>query len=62
MHDDPATAFKVKKDSSITVGLQMLAAGEGDAFVSAGSTGALLAAGTLLVKRVRGIRRAAMAL
>lgn len=61
MHDDPATAFKVKKDSSITVGLQMLAAGEGDAFVSAGSTGALLAAGTLLVKRVRGIRRAAMA-
>lgn len=61
MHDDPATAFKVKKDSSITVGLQMLAAGEGDAFVSAGSTGALLAAGTLLVKRVRGLRRAAMA-
>ena len=61
MHDDPATAFKIKKDSSITVGLNMLKAGEGDAFVSAGSTGALLAAGTLLVKRVRGIRRAAMA-
>ena len=35
--------------------------GEGDAFVSAGSTGALLSAGTLLVKRIRGIRRAAMA-
>jgi len=61
MHDDPATAFKTKKDSSITVGLNMLKAGEGDAFVSAGSTGALLSAGTLLVKRVRGIRRAAMA-
>ncbi len=61
MHDDPATAFKVKKDSSITVGLTMLKNGEGDAFVSAGSTGALLSAGTLLVKRVRGIRRAAMA-
>lgn len=61
IHDDPATAFKVKKDSSITVGLNLLKAGEGDAFVSAGSTGALLAAGTLLVKRVRGIRRAAMA-
>ena len=60
MHDDPATAFKVKKDSSITVGLNLLKAGEGDAFVSAGSTGALLSAGTL-VKRVRGIRRAAMA-
>ncbi len=61
IHDDPATAFKVKKDSSITVGLNLLKSGEGDAFVSAGSTGALLAAGTLLVKRVRGIRRAAMA-
>ena len=61
MHDDPATAFKVKKDSSVTVGMNLLKGGEGDAFVSAGSTGALLAAGTLLVKRVRGIRRAAMA-
>ena len=61
MHDDPATAFKVKKDSSMTVGLTMLKNGQGDAFVSAGSTGALLSAGTLLVKRVRGIRRAAMA-
>lgn len=61
MHDDPATAFKVKKDSSITVGLNLLKEGRGDAFVSAGSTGALLSAGTLLVKRIRGIRRAAMA-
>lgn len=61
MHDDPATAFKTKKDSSVTVGLNLLRAGEGDAFVSAGSTGALLSAGTLLVKRIRGIRRAAMA-
>lgn len=61
MHDDPATAFKTKKDSSITVGLNLLKAGEADAFVSAGSTGALLSAGTLLVKRIRGIRRAAMA-
>ena len=58
--DDPATAFKVKKDSSLTVGMNLLKAGEGDAFVSAGSTGALLAGATLLVKRVRGIRRAAM--
>ncbi len=61
MHDDPATAFKTKKDSSITVGLNLVKSGEGDAFVSAGSTGALLSAGTLLIKRVRGIRRAAMA-
>ena len=58
--DDPAIAFKVKKDSSLTVGLNLLKNGEGDAFVSAGSTGALLAGATLLVKRIRGIRRAAM--
>jgi len=58
--DDPATAFKTKKDSSLTVGLKMVTEGEGDAFVSAGSTGALLAGATLLVKRIRGIRRAAM--
>ena len=61
MCDNPATAFKEKKDSSLTVGLNLLKSGEGDAFVSAGSTGALLAAATLLVKRIRGIRRAAMA-
>ena len=58
--DDPATAFKKKKDSSLTVGMTLLKDGEGDAFVSAGSTGALLAGATLLVKRIRGIRRAAM--
>ena len=46
MCDDPATAFKRKKDSSLTVGLTMLKNGEGDAFVSAGSTGALLAGAT----------------
>ncbi len=58
--DDPAMAFKTKKDSSLTMGLNLLRSGEGDAFVSAGSTGALLAGATLLVKRIRGIRRAAM--
>ena len=58
--DDPATAFKKKKDSSITVGLNMLKTGEGDAFVSAGSTGALLSAATVVVKRTKGIGRAAM--
>ena len=61
MCDNPATAFKEKKDSSLTVGLNLLKNGEGDAFVSAGSTGALLSAATLLVKRIKGIRRAAMA-
>ena len=44
----------------MVVGLKMLADGEGDAFVSAGSTGALLTGATLIVKRVKGIRRAAM--
>ena len=58
--DDPATAFKVKKDSSLTVGLNLLKEGQGAAFVSAGSTGALLAGATLVVKRIRGLRRAAM--
>ncbi len=61
MCDNPATAFKEKKDSSLTVGLNLVKNGEGDAFVSAGSTGALLAGATLLVKRIKGIRRAAMA-
>ncbi len=61
MCDDPATAFRDKKDSSLTVGLNLLKDGTGDAFVSAGSTGALLSGATLLVKRVRGIRRAALA-
>ena len=58
--DDPAIAFKIKKDSSLTVGLNLLKDGAGDAFVSAGSTGALLAGATLLVKRIKGIRRAAL--
>ena len=61
MCDNPATAFREKKDSSLTVGLNLLKNGDGDAFVSAGSTGALLSAATLMVKRIRGIRRAALA-
>jgi len=60
MHDDPAAVIKKKADSSMIVGLKMLAEGSGDAFVSAGSTGALLSAATLIVKRIKGIRRAAM--
>lgn len=60
MHDEPATVVKKKKESSMVVGLTMLRDGGGDAFVSAGSTGALLSAATLIVRRVKGIRRAAM--
>ena len=61
MEDDPATVFRRKKDSSMGVGLTLLRDGKGDAFISAGSTGALLTGATLITKRVRGIRRAAMA-
>jgi glycerol-3-phosphate acyltransferase PlsX len=60
MHDDPAAVVRKRKDSSMVVGLKMLSQGEGDAFISAGSTGALLTGATLVVKRVKGIRRAAM--
>ena len=61
MHDDPASVIHKRKNSSMIIGLKMLAEGAGDAFVSAGSTGALLTGATLIVKRVKGIRRAAMA-
>ena len=61
MEDDPSTATRRKKDSSMAVALTMLSAGRGDAVVSAGSTGALLTGATLTVKRIRGIRRAALA-
>ena len=61
MHDDPANVIRKKKNSSMVMGLRMLSEGQGDAFISAGSTGALLSGATLVVKRVKGIRRAAMA-
>ena len=61
MEDDPSTATRRKKDSSMTVALNLLRDGKGDAVVSAGSTGALLTGATLIVKRIKGIRRAAMA-
>lgn len=61
MHDDPSSVVKTRKTSSMIVGLKMLADGQADAMVSAGSSGALLTGATLLVKRIRGIRRAAFA-
>ena len=60
MHDDPGSVIHKRKNSSMVIGLKMLADGQGDAFISAGSTGALLTGATLIVKRVKGIRRAAM--
>ena len=61
MEDDPSTATRRKKDSSMAVALNLLKEGRGDAMVSAGSTGALLTGATLTVKRIKGIRRAALA-
>jgi glycerol-3-phosphate acyltransferase PlsX len=58
MEDDPMSVMREKKDSSLSLGLQMLSRGEGDAFVSCGNTGALFTGATLIVKRVKGIHRA----
>ncbi len=58
--DDPANAIRRKKDSSMVVGLKALVEGLGDGFISAGSTGALLAGGLFIVKRIPGIDRAAL--
>ena len=61
MHDDPLAVMKEKPDSSMKVALKALADGDGDIVVSAGNTGALLTQATLIVKRIRGVRRAALA-
>ncbi len=60
MCDEPVAAIRHKKDSSMVVGLRLLAEGKGDAFVSAGSTGALLSGATLIVKRLKGVKRPAI--
>ena len=61
MEDQPTIAIKRKKDSSMVVGFKMLKEGEGDVFISAGNSGALLAGATLLVGRIKGIDRPALA-
>ena len=61
MDDDPMCVVKTKKDSSIAVGMRLLNEGRGDAFISAGSSGAIVSGGTLIVKRIRGVRRVAFA-
>ena len=61
MEDKPLAVVREKKNSSMSVGLHMLAGGETDAFVSAGNTGALITGATLIVKRIIGINRAAIA-
>ncbi len=61
MEDQPTVAIRHKKDSSMVVGFRMLKEGEGDVFISAGNSGALLTGATLIVGRIRGIDRPALA-
>ncbi len=61
MEDKPLCVVREKKDSSMSIGLEMLKNGNGDAFVSAGNTGALIAGATLIVRRIRGVQRAGIA-
>lgn len=59
--EPPVNAIKGKKDSSIVVGLQMVHHGEADAFVSSGSTGAVLVGGSAIVRKIRGVERSPLA-
>ncbi len=61
MEDKPLSVVREKKNSSMSVGLELLKSGKGDAFVSAGNTGALIAGATLIVRRLRGVQRAGIA-
>ncbi len=61
MAEPPVAAIRKKKDSSIVVALKMVKEGKADAFVSAGSSGAVLAGGQLLVGRIRGVERPPLA-
>ena len=61
MAEHPANAVRKKKDSSIVVGCRLVKEGEAQGFFSAGSTGACLAAGTLVIGRIKGVSRPALA-
>ena len=61
MEDEPTSVIREKSDSSMAVGLRALAEGKGDAFASAGNSGALVVGATTIVKRVRGVKRVAFA-
>lgn len=61
MHDDPKAVLKAKPESSMAVGFRLLSEGRGDAFVSAGNTGAITVGATLITKRIRGVKRPAIA-
>lgn len=61
MHDDAKSVLKEKADSSMAAGFRLLNDGSGDAFVSAGNTGAITVGATLITKRIKGIKRPAIA-
>ena len=61
MEDDPMSVVRVKKKSSMALALRLVKDGEADACVSAGNSGALLTGATLIVKRIKGVNRAALA-
>lgn len=61
MCDEPRSVLKAKPDSSLAVGFKLLNDGEGDAFVSAGNTGAITVGSTLITKRINGVKRPAIA-
>ena len=61
MAEHPVNAIRRKKDSSLVIAQRMIRSGEADAFISAGSTGAVLAGGQLLVGRLPGVERAPLA-
>lgn len=60
MHDDPTTILKAHSNSSMALAFKELCESRADAFVSAGSTGAIVVGGTLMVKRIKGIKRPAL--
>jgi phosphate acyltransferase len=57
MEDSPSDAFKVKPDSSLTIGLKLQIDDKADALISAGNTGAVLSASTLMLGRIKGVSR-----
>lgn len=59
IHEEPKEIIKSGKNTSMALGMQLLADEKGDAFVSAGSTGALVMGATFIVKRIKGIKRVA---
>ncbi|HAP79699.1 MAG TPA: phosphate acyltransferase PlsX [Ruminococcus sp.] len=61
IHEEPSKIMKTGKNTSLAVGLQQLRDGKGDAFLSAGSTGALVVGATMIAKRIKGVKRVALA-